>query len=74
MRTYRIAHLTAPLLLSCMRLFATQWTVACRLLCPWDSPGNNTGVRCHALLTPLWWLKGKGLQNWGDMCIYTAVQ
>ena len=21
-----------------------------RLLCPWDSPGKNTGVSCHALL------------------------
>ena len=21
-----------------------------RLLCPWDAPGNNTGVDCHALL------------------------
>ena len=21
-----------------------------RVLCPWDSPGKNTGVRCHALL------------------------
>ena len=21
-----------------------------RLLCPWDSPGKNAGVRCHALL------------------------
>ena len=21
-----------------------------RLLCPWDSPGKNTGVECHALL------------------------
>ena len=21
-----------------------------RLLCPWDSPGMNTGVGCHALL------------------------
>ena len=20
------------------------------LLCPWDSPGSNTGVGCHALL------------------------
>ena len=20
-----------------------------RLLCPWDSPGKNTGVSCHAL-------------------------
>ena len=21
-----------------------------KLLCPWDSPGKNTGVGCHALL------------------------
>ena len=21
-----------------------------RLLCPWDFPGKNAGVRCHALL------------------------
>ena len=21
-----------------------------RLLCPWDSPGKNTGLGCHALL------------------------
>ena len=21
-----------------------------RLLCPWDSPGKNTGVGCHCLL------------------------
>ena len=31
-------------------LFAILWTIACRLLCPWDSPGKNTGVGCHALL------------------------
>ena len=24
------------------QLFTTLWTVAPRLLCPWDSPGNNT--------------------------------
>ena len=24
-----------------------------RLLCPWDSPGKNTGVGCHALLQSL---------------------
>ena len=29
--------------------FATPWTVPVRLLCPWDSPGKNTGVGCHAL-------------------------
>ena len=26
------------------------WTLPGRLLCPWDSPGQNTGVGCHALL------------------------
>ena len=31
-------------------LFATLWTIAARLLCPWDSLGKNTGVGCHALL------------------------
>ena len=36
--------------LSRVGLFATPWTVAPRLLCPWDSPGKNTGVGCHFLL------------------------
>ena len=34
---------------SCPTL-STPWTVAARLLCPWDSPGKNTGVGCHFLL------------------------
>ena len=28
----------------------TPWTVACQAPCPWDSPGKNAGVGCHALL------------------------
>ena len=31
-------------------LFVTLWTVAARLLCPWDSPGKNSGRGYHALL------------------------
>ena len=31
-------------------LFATPWTVAARLVCPWNSPGKNIGVGCHVLL------------------------
>ena len=27
----------------------TLWTVAVRILCPWDSPGRNTGVGSHFL-------------------------
>ena len=34
---------------SCLTL-VTPWPVTCRLLCPWDSPGKNTGVGCHSLL------------------------
>ena len=28
------------------RLFATPWTIAHQALCPWDSPGKNTGLGC----------------------------
>ena len=37
-------------LLSRVRLLATQWTAATRLLCPWGFPGKSTGVGCHCLL------------------------
>ena len=36
--------------LSCVRLFATPWSEAYRLLLPWDFPGKSTGVGCHCLL------------------------
>ena len=35
---------------SCVWLIAALWIVASRLLCPWDSPGKNTGVGCLSLL------------------------
>ena len=36
-----------------------------RLLCPWDSPGKNTGVGCHALLQQMFPIQGlnPGLLN-----------
>ena len=34
----------------CVQLFATPWTGAYQLLCPWDSPSTNTGDGRHALL------------------------
>ena len=37
-------------MLSCVGLFATPWTIAARLLCPWDYPGKNIGVGSHSLL------------------------
>ena len=34
---------------SCVKLFAPYGLWLTRLLYPWDSPGKNTGVGCHAL-------------------------
>ena len=39
----------AKLLQSCLTLRAHRQQPT-RLLCPWDSPGKNTGVGCHFLL------------------------
>ena len=30
----------------------------CKLLCPWDSSGKNTGVGCHALLQGIFPIRG----------------
>ena len=32
-----------------------------RLLCPWDSPGKNTGVCCHLLLQGIFLTQGSNL-------------
>ena len=32
-----------------------------RLLCPWNSPGNNTGVGCHFLFQGIIWTQGLNL-------------
>ena len=37
-------------MLSRVKLFATLWTVAQQLLCPWNFPGKNTGIGYHFLL------------------------
>ena len=44
--------------LTCIQLFVTPWTVARRLLCPWDFPGKNTGVGCHFLLQGVFQMQG----------------
>jgi len=45
-------------LLSNYQFFATPWTVAIRLLCPWDFPGKNTEVGCHFLLQGIFLTQG----------------
>ena len=51
-----------------VQLFVTLWTVAhqrspedCRLLCPWDFPGRNSGVGCPALLQGIFHTQGLNL-------------
>ena len=42
----------------------SQWSCEpqpTRLLCPWDSPGKNTGVGCHALLQGIFLTQGSNL-------------
>ena len=46
----------------CLSRFATPWTKPARLLCPWDSPGKNTGVGCHVLLQGIFLTQAL---NWG---------
>ena len=58
-----------------------------RLLCPWDSPGKNTGVGCHALLQGIFQTQGSNpcllhLLHWQEGSLplalprkpYTVVQ
>ena len=47
--TITAAAAAAKSLQSCLTLWPHRWQPT-RLLCPWDSPGKNTGVGCHFLL------------------------
>ena len=38
--------------------FLTPWTVAARLLCPWDSPGKNSAGCCHFFLQGIFLTQG----------------
>ena len=50
---------------SYVQFFVTPWTVAHRLLCPWNSPGKNTVVGCHALLQGIFLTQG-----WNPCMLY----
>ena len=44
---YVHARKVAQAVFDALQTYGLQLT---RLLCPWDSPGKNTGVGCHAIL------------------------
>ena len=71
-------HITpvwALLLFSLKVLVAQLWLTLCdhmdcsspSFLCPWNSPGKNTGVCCHSLLQGIFMTQGSnpGLLHWG---------
>ena len=47
--------------LSRVRFFSTPWMLPTRLLCPWDSPGKNTGVGCPFLFQGIFLTQGENL-------------
>ena len=55
-----------------VRFCGTLWTIARQApLCPWDSPGKNTGVGCHTLLARIFLTRGSNphflcLLNWQE--------
>ena len=64
----RVWHLKFCVVLvaqSCPTLWDPHGLQPATLLCPWDSPGKNTGVGCHALLQGIFPTQGSnpGLQH-----------
>ena len=76
-------------LFSHVQLFATLWTVAFHpgwtaCLCPWDSPGKDTGVCCRTLLQGIFPTQGSNrspalqvtslpLSHWGSPPHWVAL-
>ena len=57
------------LMLSCSLVSDSLWPHGLgpvRLLCPWNFPGKNTGVGCHALLQRIFPTQGS---NWRLSCL-----
>ena len=53
-------------LLYCILLVQSYGPQSARLLCPWDSPGKNTGVGCFAFLQEK--VKVKSLSRVSTLC------
>ena len=50
--------ISSPNIFSELQTHLSNWIATSRLLCPWDSPGNDTGVGCHALLQSIFLAQG----------------
>ena len=61
----------------CLTLLPPHGLQPTRLFCPWDSPGKNTGVACHALLQRIFLTQGSNscllyLLRWQQV-LYTQM-
>ena len=59
-----VHQISSGLLFSRSIVFDSLWPRGlqpARLLCPWDSPGKNTGVGCHSLLQGIFSTQGSNL-------------
>ena len=61
---------------SCPTLWQSHAQQPTRLLCPWDSPGKNTAVGCHALLKRIFPTQGLNpyLLHWQADCLPLSQQ
>ena len=76
----------AKSLQSCCLTLQPRGLQPTRRLCPWDSPGKNTGVGCHALLQGIFSTQGSNLgllysrwilyclSHWGSQINYIPIK
>ena len=69
LREHLLVCCAVPSRFNHVQLCATPWTVPARLLCPWDSPGKNTGVDCHSLLQGIFLIQGSNQRVLRLTCI-----
>ena len=61
LREYHIINCMNLCVCVCVWSVAQSFLTLCeptRLFCPWNSPGKNTGVGCHALLQGIFLIQG----------------
>ena len=59
-----------------LTLFRSHGLEPARLLCPWNSPGKNTGAGCHFLLQGIFPTQGSnlGLLNYRQILYHLVHQ
>ena len=68
----------AKSLQSCPTLYDPMDCSSPGSLCPWDSPGKNSGVGCHALLQEIFPIQGSNLHllcllHWEAVSLLVAL-